>query len=183
MQGRGRGQLQSANSCCHTLKAKLSSFIYFRFLIIISFNFCIFFAVLHFVSCLLVLFTSFVFLQHFGAHFNEFVVNMCVIYLPAPLATWRVAFFAISPRSTMWHARATLLLLTFGAAFYEICASLLIKNCVYLHICSTNRTRLATHRPCSRAQRGPVERLHLSSDTARLFVVCCKMLKNVAPHP
>lgn len=123
------------------------------------------------------------FLQHFGAHFNEFVVNMCVIYLPAPLATWRVAFFAISLRSTMWHARATLLLLTFGAAFYEICASLLIKNCVYLHICSTNRTRLATHRPCSRARRGPVERLHLSSDTARLFVVCCKILKNVAPHP
>lgn len=71
-----------------SLKAKFSSFIYFRFLIIISSIFSV--AALHFVSCLCMSLC----LQHFrvpapSAHFNEFVVNMCAIYLQAPLATWR----------------------------------------------------------------------------------------------
>lgn len=71
-----------------SLKAKFSSFIYFRFLIIISSIFSV--AALHFVSCL----SMSLCLQHFrvpapSAHFNEFVVNMCAIYLQAPLATWR----------------------------------------------------------------------------------------------
>jgi len=59
--------------------------------------------------------------------FNEFVVNMCVIYLQAPLATWRGSILLsalssllslsvlLSQFSTLFDA--TLLLLTFAVTF------------------------------------------------------------------
>jgi len=120
------------------------------FLYICIYIFCVFsalFCILFHVSVVCLLYFCICTYFFFVRIFNEFVVNMCVIYLQAPLATWRGSIL-LSPLTSLLSLYAPVSILhalrrdSFVADicryFCEICASLLIKNCVYLHICSTN---------------------------------------------
>lgn len=144
-----------------SLKAKFSSFIYFRFLIIISSSFFFtFVAALHFVSCLCVC-NIFVCLHLLRILMNLLLIcvrYICRLHWPHGVLVLLPAPVHDSARSSSSDSRDSFVA-DICRCFCEICASLLIKNCVYLHICI----------PCHAPHWAS---LHLSSDSGALSVCC-----------
>lgn len=142
-----------------SLKAKFSSFIYFRFLIIISSSFFLF---LHFVSCLCVC-NIFVCLHLLRILMNLLLIcvrYICRLHWPHGVLVLLPAPVHDSARSSSSDSRDSFVA-DICRCFCEICASLLIKNCVYLHICI----------PCHAPNSLSTLSLHLSSDSVCLLSV------------
>lgn len=171
-QSLGRGGAKVEGTICKqllsSLKAKFSSFIYFRFLIIISSSFFLFCILFHVCSCLCVC-NIFVCLHLLRILMNLLLIcvrYICRLHWPHGVLVLLPAPVHDSARSSSSDSRDSFVA-DICRCFCEICASLLIKNCVYLHICI----------PCH-APHSPSLYIEPAFEFGQcLFVVCCTVLK------